>query len=60
MVGKKQARANDHLLTPPAGDTSNEAVGRGPRAPFFDEQDKEYWHGISAVPERAAFRIVRG
>jgi len=35
MVGKKQARANDHLLTPPAGDTSNDAVGRGPRTRRF-------------------------
>ena len=41
---------------------SNEAVGRGPRARRFSGNERNQANGTTraAVPERAAFRTVRG
>jgi len=51
----------DLPLPPPAGDMSDEAVGRGPRARRFSGNERNQANGTTrAVPERAAFRTVRG
>ena len=51
----------DLPLPPPAGDTSDEVVGRGPRTRRFSGNERNQANATTrAVPERAAFRTVRG
>ena len=47
---------SDLPLPPPEGDTSEEAVGRGPRTRRFSGNERNQANGTTrAVPERAAF-----
>ena len=53
--------SNLPLPLPPAGDTSNEVVGRGPRTRRFPGNERNQANGTTrAIPERAVFRTVRG
>ena len=59
--GRWEKNSNEQRAMSEKRGESDEAVGRGPRARRFSGNERNQANGTTrAVPERAAFRTVRG